>query len=954
MSDALAKANRIAGDVYSRFMKQVIEKHVLNDRCGQRVYVKAKPKIKTKAKTTTAPKETDIRTLYLLSISGKGGWTDNPKKQASYLKNANITLLDHLLSVTRGALMLAAMDLLLSNKQMDMTLLERRLKVIVVIAFLHDLDKMERLKRDQALPLELVEQALIHYGLYDFIADEPALSLDAEQVRYLIEHAEDSQAHRHQPAILPERIYENDIKNYVKLADKLDGIWQQYGAEGGLKQVIQRLQKEQSLQVDLLSQWQRVELYDPHHPFLLDELQKYLSSVCKRRAKIPPLIEVHQDGRLFMLLPTHKAEAIKQEGLQRFCRRLPFALYLNISTVGVPELINEKPDYAQYKTFIDNLDSRNLSKIFTVKCFLVESITAYMDEALGVMGLKPQWPKIIGQTITPYPDPDGLKQNERTAIQLNKAASLALLLNLKMPNNKKVLNYARREAQLLALISDLSTQPIPHWISTIEEKARQSRCTLLALWVTALSVTSVDIEQAIWGDEGLLKTWLEGDETQLGFCAFIEDKGAHIVHAVEQHFQQLMAGEYQAGEKGTGHCIFTDKPTKTLITGSMKLHGVKVSAFAGRDGRSETVVASPKGRVHISEVSIAEYKLREEAFTQQGGKPSGVPSLISSPVTTGLFSALILNNEAALQGLSIYDLARKKIVKGKVTYRGLEVYRSRYRMARFEVMPTKLVDQINTLRLLLSACLRIGRPIHVFRGLPTYQKAFFYYDAMPPVLQQLLGFHQLRIEQIPTAIEQLKIADELINENGLGHDVFKRYANPKTRLKAVCLAWCHLHDRKNLSGQLSIYLLTDYFNLPKEKIMNEDVALVRFGQAAAKIQRYANNRKSKELLIFTIALNTTLGLRAIQQSATETLILGIAGELETNLNRKGDSAYIKNWSPDTLKNECISISEQFVHEVWDGVLKKRPPSQRSRRLLSSVYRMAFIQAQKTNFIETKK
>ena len=949
MSDALEQANRLAGEVYTQFMQQVIEKHVLHDRCGQRVYAKEKAKIK--------PNETDIRSLYLLSISGKGGWTDNPKKQASYLKNANITLLDHLLSVTRGALMLAAMDLLLSNAQMDMALLERRLKVIVVIAFLHDLDKMERLKRDQALSIELVEQALTHYGLHDFLADQP--SLPADQVRYLIEHAEDSQAHRHQPTTLPERYHENDIKNYVKLADKLDGIWQQYGAEGGLKQLIQRLKKEQSLQNDLLAHWQALELYDPHHPFLLDELQKYLSSVCKRRAKIPPLLEIHQDGRLFMLLPTDKADVIKQEGLRRFCKSLPFSLYVNISTVGVPELINEQPDYPQYKTFIADLDARNLSKIFTMKCFLVATITPYMDEVLGVIGLKPQWPKAMGQTITPYPDPETLKQHQNVTKHLNKAASLALLLNLKMPNNKNVLNYAQREAQLSALIRDINAQDIPEWIGTIERKADQSRRTLLALWTTALAASSTAIEQAIWGDEGLLKTWLEGSETQRGFCTFIEDKGTPIIHAVEQHFQQLMAGEYQAviqaATKGTGHCIFTDKPTKTLITGSMKLHGVKVSAFAGREGRSETVVASAKGSVHISEVSIAEYKLREKAFAVQGGKPSGVPSLISSPVTTGLFSALILNNEAALQGLSIYDLARKKIVKGKVTYRGLEVYNRRYRIARFEVMPIKLVDQINTLRLLLSACLRIGRPIHVFRGLPTYQKAFFYYDAMPSVLQQLIGYHQLRIEQIPDAIKQLKIADELINEKGLGHDVFKRYANPKTRLKAVCLAWCHLRDRDSGSCILRNHLLTDYLNLTKESHMNEeDGALVRLGQAAARLQRSPRKQAStnEELLVFSLTLNTALGLRASNQTDQASLICGIASELETNLVRKDKMCASQYREGHSLRDECVNFATLFVTSVWQPVLKQRPPSQTTRRLLSSVYRMAFLRASRDKYSET--
>jgi hypothetical protein len=278
-------------------------------------------------------------------------------------------------------------------------------------------------------------------------------------------------------------------------------------------------------------------------------------------------------------------------------------------------------------------------------------------------------------------------------------------------------------------------------------------------------------------------------------------------------------------------------------------------------------------------------------------------------------------------------------------------------MARFELMPVKLVEQINPLRLLLSACLRIGRPIHVFRGLPTYQKAFFYYDAMPPVLRLLLGYNEFRLEQIPTAIQQLARAADLINENGLGHDVFKRYANPKTRLGAVCLAYCHLRDRESKSVQLLNQLSKDYLQLIKEQTMNkEDGALVRLGQAAARLQRAPRGQAStnEEVLVFTLALNTACGLRAAQQTDTESLINGIAGELETNLSRKDKFCASKYRDGLPPREECINFATFFVESVWQGVLKQRPPSQSTRRLLSSVYRMAFLQASKDQYLTSEK
>ena len=44
-----------------------------------------------------------------------------------------------------------------------------------------------------------------------------------------------------------------------------------------------------NLATDLLRDWAVIDLFDPHHPFLVDELQRALSACCK---PIPPLIEI--------------------------------------------------------------------------------------------------------------------------------------------------------------------------------------------------------------------------------------------------------------------------------------------------------------------------------------------------------------------------------------------------------------------------------------------------------------------------------------------------------------------------------------------------------------------------------------------------------------------------------------------------------------------------------------
>lgn len=945
MNTAMQRANTIAGAIYQRFLQEVVEAHVLKERVAQR------PLSEKQKQDFSAGKEIDTRTLYLMSISGKGGWDDNPEKWERYRHNQNITLLDHLLSVVRGAMLLAALDWLLDNPEMDESELGQRLTVIAVIGFLHDLDKMLQLKRDAELTQEHVQIAVERYGIGKFLAAKN-IELSNEQIRFLIEQAEDSQRYRHPATVSPPRAWKHAVERYVKLADKLDGLWQQHGANEGLEAIIQRLQQEQSLASPLLAQWEAVDIFDPHHPFLLDELQRRLSFACQRLAGIPPLLETHQDGRLFMLLPKTEADAIKQDGLRRLIRALPFKLEISISNRGLPELLNGKPDHDGLSEFLRDEQRRTLGQLFRVRNDLVVQVTPHLDECLSKLGLAPRWPKASGQTSTPYPDPEALDAFAEP--HFLHAAHLVLLLNLKLPVSKKngLPDYAERETQLLTRLG----QVLPEWLEAVEDD--QSRRVLLSLWVTAVAGDEPETGLAIWGEKGLLQQWLEGTEERAGFNQFFAGEGVVIQQAVQQHFQQLLGGKRvrPEDEDASGRCLFTDAPSSTLMASNLGLYEVKVSAFTGREGKPDSVAAPAKGEVPIGYVSLAEHKLRSDVYGIQGGKPSGVPTLVSSPVTTGLFGALVLNDEAQFSALSVYDLSRQKVESGKVNYRGLEAYRQRYRMARLERIPEKTEDQINLLRLLLTACLRIGRPIHVFKGLPTPQKAFFHFDAMPPVLKQLVGYQELRLEQIPTAIERLNMAQTLASTPGLGYDVLGLYAISRTRFQAVCLAWCYAHDvlkqansqKTGAMKQLANRLYYEFHDvLQRSHSMSEsDGALVRLGQAAARIQRrpVSQSSSNEEMLVFNLCLKSALDLRGAGQADAATLIHGIAGELETNLVRKGKAAARDKRDEKALVDGCMDFARQFVNEVWFGVLNGRPPAQKTRRLLGSVYRMAFLQS----------
>lgn len=925
---AMQAAVRLAGEVYSALLSEVVDDRVLVDRVGG-------PLAEKKRKAVAAGKQIDTRPVRLMAISGKGGYHPDPDLNAKYRESTNISLLDHLLSVVRGALTCCALEVMQeqADEPGDPDELRRDLRLLAALAFMHDVDKDLQLPRNTALETGMIDERWRRYGL-DVFTDH---ALDAEQVRFLIEQAEASQAYRSPPSSpLPRRLrHLKDYMSYVALADKLDGLWLQEGADA----VLARLRDDQTLRTDILRNWTVVDLYDPHHPFLVDELQRALSGSCKG---MPPLFEVHQDGRLVVLLPARQAAAIRERALGRFVKvvhRRLFGLRVNISNRGLPELLDSRPDHVQLAEFLaDEIPPRDLAALFRVKRELAaDELTACLDELLGSYGLGPRWPKGTSATLSIYADPSQLEPLARQ--MLGQAAHLVLLLNHKAVT--AWLDYDEREAALLAL----AERERPAWLRDIADAA--SRRILTGLWMTTLAQDDPELQANLFSREGLLQRWLEGDDHRQGLAASIQTQGENILAAVRDYFAARMQGQASLPDTGhTHHCLFTGLPVSADATfkEADKLYEVKVSAFSGRDGRLEDIGASG-GETHISPVSYAEYRLRQVVHDSAGGKPSGIPTLLSVPATTGLFAALTFNNESNFSTFSTYDLSREQTGKGRV-YDKADVYRHRYRIARFERIGERFTDQIEQLQLLLKASLRLGRPVHLFRGLPTATRDFFYFDALPERLAALLGRRGLRLEQIPAALERLRTAQLLLESPGLGYEILDRYLRPKTRLGAVCLAWCQLRDAEYYHAVARFR--NEYDQLTQEYIrMNTDQApLVALGHAAAGIQRYPGKlaSASEELLVFNLALETAIGCWRMGQRDTESMAMAIAGELETNLTRKSKAAARENRNGQALLEGCLSFARQFVTEVWQPVLHGRPPAQTNRRILASIYRMAFLTA----------
>ncbi len=927
MKQPMREAVELAADVYRSFMTNVVEGAVIKDREG---ILDDK-----RRKALEAGKIIDTRVVRLMSISGKGGYSEDPHLCKRYAESANVTLLDHLLSVVRGAITFASLDTLTSNPDANRESLRADLCQLAAIAFLHDLDKDLELERDNALPLEAVAERWTRYRLDRFVGEQRTLAPD--QVRYLIEHAEATQAHRSPPVEYPPRRLSN-LMGYVALADKLEGLW----LKEGIDAVLERLRNDRTLATDLMREWAVIDLFDPHHPFLIDELQRAVSACCR---PIPPLIEVHQDGRLMVLVPADQVGEIREKAVKKVCKFLArglFGLRVNVSNRGVPEILDSQPDHDQLSEFMGtpmDLADEKLAKLFLVKSELSvdESLTRQLDELLGDIGLGPTWPKALGQTITPYPNPATL--SDEAQHHLRTAAHLALLLN-----HKKVVELPDYDAREQAILKAVG-QDRPAWMAELQDHA--SRRTFTSLWATRLAADDSELQERIWGEGGILQLWLEGTDDGRGLRNTIEGIGGEILDALVAHLSQRLDAKPTIRAKDTGNrCIFTDEPVAKSATfkSADNLYEIKKSAFSGREGRLENI-ESAQGETHISPVSYAEHRLRALVHATFRGKPDGIPTLLSSPSTTGLFAALALNNEQDFSTLSVYDMARGQVSKGLV-YRGIDAYSNRFRVARFERVPEPTADQVNLLRLLLRATRRIGRPMHLFRGLPNAEKAFFAFDAMPRRLSDLIGGNRLRIEQIPSALDRLETALLILETNGLGFEVFDRYTRPATRLGAVCLAWAYLHDeKKDNKPDRGACFRHEFEQLLKEDNMSDTEApLVKLGRAAARIQQRPRPGAStnEEMLTFNLSLETAIDAWRIGQRDPESLAMAVAGELETNLMRKKKVAAKENRDGKKPQQECISFAHRFVVDVWFGVLQGRPPAQTSRRILGSIYRIAFL------------
>ena len=958
MSTQAQESTRRAVEIYGAFLDECVLGCVTEDRLGHR------------GKATTS--KIDGRPVRLVTISGKGGWSPDPGLAERWGRNDNISLLDHLLSVARGALMFWLADAPRSwSSEEDIAKIERLGYAVVCIAFLHDVDKDLGLRRGEKIDVANVEERMHRYGIDKFLANHRISISPAAMLSY-IEEVEGTQAARSPAA----QDYDRSIAaacTYIELADKLEGQFTDT-EKGGGEGVISLLDHWPALQDSRSKQWEKVEIHDHLHVFLLDRFQRALSAACGDLAGCLPLIEIVHDGRLLCIIPREHAEAVKTKALDRFLIDLPYGLRFSVNNRLACEFVGGAVSWDVCR---DVMEPRGNWRPFTNLLALPRPLArAHSDEINALFeaaGMTTAWSSFDtgpGATVKPalnHPGGDSFNLDMEPAHAL---VFLTITLNHKDASGKGAAPDANhREQELTKCLQAAGMEP-PPLITSVHEKEGRPRRVLLALWtigeVWRLAEQEPDNAQklldAIVGRDGLARLWIEGADGRASLSSQVEDVSSDILMALRSRFTTYLSGRPATPfESGTHlkHCILCNEPvgSSRRVETASRAHGIKASAFSGRDGRNDHL-SSPNGDTHLCPVCLAELQLRQDAQDNFKGS-SKLPPLISSPVTTGLFGGLAFEREHTQVSMGLNDLNRLDIRKGDV-YTGLDCQIRRIRVARLETLPNNDTELVTLLHKTLRATKRLGRPIHIFRGAPRRHPAIFYFDALPRWMEKLLGGNALRIEQIPGALGQLELFSALAGAPGIGIEWAKQLADsdPHTVLGSLCVGWALAVDRQgeqdkrhpwsrieSITHEKALELIKDTGGESVNLKKNED-PIIRLAWLATRIQKRRNVRDStnKQLLCWKLALDF---FPSVQRNTTQdrsALVLGLASTLEEELTRKKDAAARKHRDDQPLDQACIDFATHFADEVWSKVFRSKEPTSQERRRAAAIYRFALLEA----------
>ena len=306
------------------------------------------------------------------------------------------------------------------SSQADLDEIERRAYAVACIAFLHDIDKDLGLRRGEPIGEDAVAERMHRYGIDEFLRRRMRIS-PAAMLNY-IEEVEGTQAARSPAASDFDRRIAHTCR-YIELADKLEGIFTRREPDAGVARrepgagvdgVLASLRNPARwpvLQDEALKEWEKVEIHDHLHVFLLDRFQRALSTACTEIAGRLPLIEIVHDGRLLSVIPHEHAHAIKDLALDRFLRQLPYRLRFSINNKLACEFVGGAASWrACREVMCRAVDWRQHAGLLALPRALAVAHRHEIDTLFEAAGMSSSWSPLddgAGATVKPALDHPG-------------------------------------------------------------------------------------------------------------------------------------------------------------------------------------------------------------------------------------------------------------------------------------------------------------------------------------------------------------------------------------------------------------------------------------------------------------------------------------------------------------------------------------------------------------------
>lgn len=926
----------LASAVYKRFIEHVLIGGVFSDAERE---IASGPMGETTLKGISAGTKQDIRPAFMSIVSGKGGWSADEQERAKYARFTNVSLVDHLTSVVRGATMFGAIDMVAAG--VPETEIPRRLAVVAAVAFCHDLDKALFIPRSQDITPDDVAKFAERYAIPGFLS-EYGLRFEPEQLLALVSEVERSRSGyiRKDFDMAGMRVPLKDCI-YVNMADAMDSLFLN-GDKGLDAALVAMAQISVNLSSDALKQgWRVVQLDDPNSPFLLDSLQYAVARECHIRHSFPPLMEVHHGGRLTCIIPSNGSDELLSSAFKSVASRVGGTIRVDVNKKGSISILDSRGDLNDLRAAVDLMANGDREKLLRVRVAFQRDHSADIDALLVSTGILPKWPDMSRFAGMLVPMWSGIKdEDELSAFHRLACLTVSLLACADAKPKTGIIQASQREAELLDALSEIAAMPaLPEWLGTAKPS---DRYPVLAALAAALAVNDGEFEDRLSGEGGILAGWLEGSNGRKGLVEMIDGSVGQMSHAMVNHFEALVSGRtvVAADESATGRCHFTNMPMHADggITLKDGLYALKVSAFSGRSGRPE-YFNKVAVQTLVSPVATAEHKLRQAIYGKDSDKRS-VPMKISSPTTAGLFGGLVL--QGAPEHFATYDFLRSDLSKQKQVYSDRDGVSKRVLVGRYAEFPTSLAGsskeagQIGFVRGVMEMALRLGRPVHVFQGMPRQVREFVYFDTLPAAIEMALGGCGLRLEQVKPAIRLLRGIEDIAQSPGFGLELAMAIADPDTRFSALCDTVSRAERREAVGIKLfAINILREGYTMK-----DADRSIVAFAEAMADYQRAPKRNDGINVTErgFRIALEQAELLHGQGLDGEEQLVAAIAGSIKADYDRGGLS-FRKNGD-----EVLLNAAKVFVEKVWLGAFKATSPNAKLRRSAMAIYHWSFVSA----------